>query len=247
MQFVTASGRPLPAVDTDGMREVDRVAVEEVGLELRQMMENAGRTLAATAREVRSLADDADPGTVVVLAGGGGNGGGGICAARHLANHGDVVRLLLDRDPDDLAGAAAAQLGILREADVPIEGDGEADDALADAAVVVDALVGYGLSGVVEGRTAYLLSAANRVDVGVVSLDVPTGVDATTGEAAGPAVVPDRTLTLALPKTGLATADAGEVHLADVGIPAGVYERVGVDYRQPFDGRRSVRLAVDRE
>jgi NAD(P)H-hydrate epimerase len=236
VSFVTASGRRVPAVDADGMREVDRVAVEEVGLELLQMMENAGRTLAGAAREM------AGDGPVVVVAGGGGNGGGGLCAARHLANHGDDVRVVLDRDPGDLGGAAATQYRILGETRVPVGGDVDAD-ALGEAGLVVDALVGYGLSGVLEGRAAYLVSAANRADARVLSLDVPSGMDATTGERPGPSVSADRTLTLALPKTGLTTVR--DLRLADIGVPAGVYDQCGVDYRQPFDGRPSVRLAPD--
>ena len=236
VRFVTASGRAVPAVDAAGMREVDRVAVEEVGLELLQMMENAGRTLAASAREL------AGGGRVVVLAGNGGNGGGGLCAARHLANHGDEVRVVLDRTPDALTGAAAAQRRVLAETAATVDHEGPVDDALAGADAVVDALVGYGLDGVLEGRAAYLVSAANRAGARTLALDVPSGVDASTGERAGPAVVADRTVTLALPKTGL--ADVGDLRLADIGIPPGVYERVGIAYDQPFDGRPTVRLSV---
>jgi NAD(P)H-hydrate epimerase len=235
VSFVTASGRRVPAVDADGMREVDRVAVEEVGLELLQMMENAGRALAATAREM------AGEGPVVVVAGGGGNGGGGLCAARHLANNGDDVRVVLDRDPGDLSGPAAAQYRVLRETDAPVTADA---DALREAGLVVDALVGYGLGDVLEGRVAYLVSAANRADARVLSLDVPSGLDASTGERPGPSVSADRTLTLALPKTGLTTVR--DLRLVDIGIPAGVYGRCGIDYRQPFDGRPVVRLSPDR-
>jgi len=79
--FTTPAGRAVPAVTAAEMAEVDRVAVDEVGLRLLQMMENAGRTLAA---QVRALAD----GPVTVLAGSGGNGGGGLAAARELANRG---------------------------------------------------------------------------------------------------------------------------------------------------------------
>jgi NAD(P)H-hydrate epimerase len=236
VRFVTASGRAVPAVDAAGMREVDRVAVEEVGLELLQMMENAGRTLAASARELAS------GGRVVVLAGSGGNGGGGLCAARHLANHGDEVRVVLDRAPDALTGAAAAQCRVLAATAAAVDHEGPVDDALAGADAVVDALVGYGLEGVLEGRAAYLVSAANRADARTLALDVPSGVDASTGERAGPAVAADRTVTLALPKTGL--ADVGDLRLADVGIPEEVYERAGVAYDQPFDGRSTVRLSV---
>jgi NAD(P)H-hydrate epimerase len=234
VRFVTASGRRVPAVDAEGMREVDRVAVEEVGLALLQMMENAGRTLAANAREM------AGEGPVVVVAGAGGNGGGGLCAARHLANHGDDVRVVLDRDPEELSGAAATQYRVLSETGTPV---GTAADAFDDAGLLVDALIGYGLDGLVEGRAAYLISATNRSDARVLSLDVPSGLNATTGERPGPSVSADRTLTLALPKTGLTTVR--DLRLADIGIPAGVYERVGVDYAQPFDGRPAVRVSPE--
>jgi NAD(P)H-hydrate epimerase len=202
------------------------------------MMENAGRALATTAR---TMASDSD-GSIVVVAGDGGNGGGGLCAARHLANNGDDVRVVLDRDPESLTGAAATQMEILGATDVPVGTDA---DAIESAGLLVDALVGYGLRGVLEGRAAYLVSAANRTGARTLSLDVPTGLDATTGERPGPSVDADRTLTLALPKTGLATGGVGDLSLADIGIPCGVYDRAGVKaYEQPFDGRNSIRLHV---
>jgi NAD(P)H-hydrate epimerase len=104
---------------------------------------------------------------------------------------------------------------------------------LAGAGVVVDALVGYGLTGALRGRAAALVAATP--DRPTVSLDVPSGVDADTGAAPGPAVDPDRTLTLALPKPGLART-GGLLELADLGIPAGVYEAAGVTASDPFDG-----------
>jgi NAD(P)H-hydrate epimerase len=233
-RFETESGRPVPAVTADEMAEVDRVAVEDVDLGLLQMMENAGRTLAGLARELTD-------GPVVVLAGPGGNGGGGLCAARHLANHGRVVRVVLDRVAAELGDAAARQRRILAAADVDVA----ADSSLGEAGLVVDALLGYGLDGAPRRRTRSLVAAANDHPAPVLSLDIPSGVDATTGDRPGRAVEATTVLTLALPKTGLAAAgDAaeGRLWLADLGIPRGVYDRVGVDHRQPFDGRSRVRL-----
>lgn len=252
--FQTDDGRPVPAVTAAEMREVDRVAVEEAGLPLVGMMENAGRNLAAVARAMLAgvpLADDtADGGAVggeggndtpagpvVVLAGGGGNGGGGLACARHLANHGVAVDVVLDRDPDDLEGVPAAQLRAAAAADVAPSVDA---GTVADAALVVDALVGYGLERAPRGRVADLVSACDDA-AAVLSLDVPTGVDATTGETPGVAVAPDRTLTLALPKVGLDGA-GGDLLLGDIAIPAGVYARAGIEYASPFDGRYVVSL-----
>ncbi|UVE51302.1 NAD(P)H-hydrate epimerase [Haloferax larsenii] len=236
-QFESDEGQPVPAVTADEMREVDRAAVDEVGLALLQMMEHAGRNLAEVAREA------AVGGQVVVLAGDGGNGGGGICAARHLANGGADVTLVLDRDPSELTGAAARQHRILGATDATVGAAASAEFAIRDADVVVDALVGYGLSGALRGTAATLVEVVEAAAAPhVVSLDVPSGIDATTGEAPGVAVEPDTTLTLALPKTGLATAEAGDLLLADIGIPRGVYDSLDIDYADPFAGARRVWL-----
>jgi len=236
-EFTTDDGRAVPAVTAAEMAAVDRVAVEEVGLPLLSMMENAGRALA---REVASVAE----GAVVVLAGDGGNGGGGLAAARRLANAGVAVRVVLDRPPAELTGAAATQHAVVDAMDVPVAAgvDALAAAAPGGAATVVDALVGYGLDGPLRAPVDAFADWASERAGPVVSLDVPSGVDATSGEAPGASVRPDRTVTLALPKTGLADA-GGRLRLADIGIPAVVYDRAGVDYGDPFDGADVVGLA----
>ena len=93
VRYCTAAGREVPAVTADQMREIDRIAIEDTGPNLFQMMENAGRNLALHALDV--LGTDWRDRHTLVLAGAGGNGGGGICAARRLANHGANVTLVL--------------------------------------------------------------------------------------------------------------------------------------------------------
>lgn len=224
----TAAGTPLTAVTAPEMAAVDRVAVEEFGIALRQMMEHAGRNLAWHLRDTRT-------GPVVVLAGNGGNGGGGLCAARHLANREIPVSVVLDRPPDKLDGAARTQYDTLAAMDVQVD---HGVDALTtcDASTVVDALVGYGLDGPLRGIAEELVEEIDETDTTVVSLDVPSGLDATTGDRAGSAIEPTRTLTLALPKTGLAEV-SGELYLADIGIPAGVYHSLDIPYSNPFGER----------
>ena len=231
--FETPAGQPVTAVTADEMRAVDRVAVEEVGLELLQMMENAGRTLA---EQVLSIAD----GSVLVVAGNGGNGGGGMACARHLVNHGTSVELVLDRQPGELSGVAAHQYRILEQMGVAVR-VGAATVADATAAVAVDALVGYGLSGAVREPANAMIRALNRQSAPVVSLDVPSGIDATTGEPPGVAVESELVVTLALPKTGLANREESLV-LADISVPRAVYERLGVAYENPFDQRWWIEL-----
>lgn len=236
--FRTPVGDVVTAVTADEMRTVDRVAVESFGLDLLQMMENAGRTLANV---VRSSLDSATATGVTVVAGNGGNGGGGICCARHLANRDVPVRLVLDRLPDDLDGAAAEQHAIVDRMGVPVETGVEAIES-GDATLVVDGLVGYGLQGPLRGTAAAMVEATEARDAPVVSLDVPSGLDATTGERPGVAVSPDRVVTLALPKTGLSALSV-PVTLADISVPAGVYHELDIPYQRPFADEYVVALS----
>ncbi|MFB6206510.1 MAG: NAD(P)H-hydrate epimerase [Haloglomus sp.] len=249
-EFTTPDGRRVPAVTADEMREVDRVATDEVGVGLLQMMEHAGRNLAREALAMTEEAGGSD-GPIVVAAGDGGNGGGGLCAARHLLNRSQDVRIVLDRPADELHGAAAEQWSVLEAMGVTaVTPGGDEPSAItvanADADLVIDALVGYGLSGALRGTAADLVAGFGEHRV--LSLDVPSGVDATTGEAPktttdetpktttdetpGVAAAPARTLTLALPKTGLA-ACGSDLVLADIGLPRVVFERAGVEYPEP--------------
>lgn len=221
--YRTPGGVRVPAVTAAEMRAVDRTVVDEVGLALVQMMEHAGRGLAATVLE---RAGDAP---VTVMAGNGGNGGGGLACSRHLANRDVDVRVVLDRAPEKLDGVTAEQLRILQSMDVPVA----APEQPVIEGAVVDALIGYGLQEAPRGRAETLIEAVTPRDDPVVSLDVPSGVDATTGDRPGAAVEPDLTVSLALPKTGLSSVD-GDVRLVDLSIPATVYERHGLDHEHPF-------------
>lgn len=220
--FWTEHGVPVPAVTTEQMREVDRIAVEDFSLGILQMMENAGRTLALNAIDMLG----GSTGEITILVGAGGNGGGGICCARHLHNRGYNVWLVLDREAATLRGAALNQFRILESAGLQAVQHDRAGDAIAQAQLVVDALIGYSLRGAPRGRGVELIALCNQYAARVLSLDVPSGLNATTGESPGAVVRPERTLTLALPKTGL-RAIAGDLYLADIGIPPEVYLQLG--------------------
>jgi NAD(P)H-hydrate epimerase len=221
--FETAAGTPLTAVTAEEMAAVDRVATETVGLPLYSMMENAGRNLASVVRKRRRARQ------VVVIAGGGGNGGGGLACARHLLNRDVPVTVVTDRPASEITGAAATQRRVLEAAGVTVRDEVPS----LDGRLAVDALVGYGLTDALDGVAADLARACGDAD-GVISLDVPSGVNATTGATSGPAVDADATLTLALPKTGFGP-NCGELLLGDIGIPASVYERLDIPYEQPFE------------
>lgn len=233
----TDAGDVVSAVTAAEMRAIDRVATDGAGLSLLQMMENAGRSLAAQA--LAQLGRDWRGATVLVLAGGGGNGGGGISAARHLANRGIDVRLVL-AEPERLAAAPGAQRRIFAST----RGRELRRDALGDdrPSLVLDALIGYGLRDAPGGAVADLITWTHHCGAPILSLDVPSGVEATTGDTPGLAVSATSTLTLALPKTGLRTERTGALWLADLGIPVGVYEVAGIPYADPFGLADRIRL-----
>ena len=221
------------------MREVDRIAIEETGPNLFQMMENAGRNFAL--ESINLLGDGWPQARFLVLAGSGGNGGGGICAARHLANRGVDVTVCL-ADVDGLGEVPSYQLKVFQEAGGALAESGQA--AFKGMDVILDALIGYSLRGAPDGISAELIEWTNDCDAPVLSLDVPSGVESTTGDTPGSVIRPNSTLTLALPKTGLTEVNSGEVILADIGIPAGVYRRIGLEYEFPFDGRFRVPITT---
>jgi NAD(P)H-hydrate epimerase len=219
-------------VTADQMREVDRVAIEEFHLLLIQMMENAGGRLAdLTVRRFQ-------PRSVAVLCGGGGNGGGGLVAARHLANRGVRVHVTLGVETSRLGEVPRHQLSILERIGVPIAADPVPSEA------VVDALIGYSLRGGPRGGVAALIQWANEQRAPTCSLDIPSGLDATTGEIADPCVHAAATLTLALPKVGLSAASdvVGELYLADISIPSMVYAAVGIEIGPIFEPAPILRL-----
>jgi NAD(P)H-hydrate epimerase len=220
-----------PTVTVDQMREVDRAMVEDMGIELIQMMENAGRCLAQHVRA--ELGGDVQDTRIVVLAGRGGNGGGGLAAARRLVIWGAEVAVLLAHDAPGIEGIPGHQLAILDRMRVTVLGpDRPYAAALHDAEHVIDALIGYSLAGAPIGRVAELIVAANSSGHRITSLDLPSGLQGDDGTASDPTIRATTTLTLALPKAGLlrpeAAAHVGRLYLADISVPQLVYRRMGV-------------------
>lgn len=215
----------VPWITVEQMVEVDRAMVEDFGITLEQMMENAGRGLAEVARR-RFLGTDPSYTQVTVLAGTGGNGGGAMVCARRLGGWGATVRVALTRDPDEVAGVPARQLAILDAIGIPVTvgpPEGAGDD------LVIDGIIGYSLSGAPRGGAAELIDWANASEAPVLALDAPSGLDLSTGELHFPSIEAAGTVTLALPKEGLRSESAsdavGELYLADIGVPPALYAR----------------------
>jgi NAD(P)H-hydrate epimerase len=223
----------VPAVTTEQMVEVDRVMIQEYGITLVRMMENAGRNLADL---VRFKLGPPEGKTIVVLAGGGNNGGGGMVAARHLTNWGANV-VVVPTARGEGSGVASEQLTILQKMNVPITNSlGTVEIARAD--LFIDALIGYGLKGAPRGETAEWIRLANASHKPIIALDTPSGLDTGSGEIFDPCIHADATLTLALPKTGLYAASAsnvvGELYLADISVPRAIFKRMGLEVSNIF-------------
>jgi NAD(P)H-hydrate epimerase len=240
LEFPSVAEHSLPWLSVAQMREVDRLMVEEFAIALEQMMENAGRSLAVLAR--RLLGGDARGQRVLVIAGSGGNGGGGMTAARHLVVAGADVEVRLTGPVERLARVPKRQHASLAAIGVAV--DFRPHDRLPDASLVIDAALGYSQRGAPTGEAARLIRAlAGRR---ILALDVPSGLELETGILHEPHVRAQTTLTLALPKQAVRTGEAkdvvGDLYLADISVPATVYQRLGLAYESPFARSPIVRI-----
>ncbi len=226
----------IPAITTDQMREVDRLVIEVYGIELIQMMENAGRHLATLARQ-RFLEEDAVGKSVLILVGSGGNGGGGLVAARRLFNWGAKVQVVTTKKVDTFQGVPADQMRILRKMKVPVSYTGDFL-VLPETDLILDAIIGYSLRGTPQGQAAKLIQLANQGRAPILSLDVPSGLEASSGQIFEPHIRASATLTLALPKTGLLAKSArpsvGELYLADISVPPPLFVHLGLQVGAVF-------------
>jgi NAD(P)H-hydrate epimerase len=232
----------IPALTTTQMIEVDRAMIEDYHIELIQMMENAGLNFAELAR--RWLGGTVKDHSVVVLCGNGGNGGGGMTAARRLHNWGAQVIIALTKSADEYRGVPAHQLDILKRMNIPIV-DSASLPPTPD--MILDAIIGYSLSGSPRGMAADFIRWANKQNTPILSLDNPSGLDATTGVAYEPTIRATATMTLALPKQGLLNpevkADVGELYLADISVPPELYLKMGIKVSGLFDREELIHVA----
>ena len=210
------AGSPIavPTLTAQQVRAVDELCSQRFRISVAWLMEAAGWQLARHCR-----------GRTAVVAGKGNNGGDVLAAARHLHRWGRLHSVACT-DRESLSGAAGDEADALEALGIQI-GD---RPHLKDAQIVLDGLLGTGLSRSPEGRVAEWIEVVIRTRKRVVAADVPSGLDADAGVAHHPCVRAAVTVTLGLPKPGLLTGDgpnvAGEVWVADIGVPFAAYEAV---------------------
>jgi NAD(P)H-hydrate epimerase len=218
----------VPSITVGQMREVDRLTVEEYGITLPQMMENAGRILAELTVELYH------PDRASVLVGKGFNGGGGLVAARYLHHKGVETEVVLATP--DLQEVPMRRLSTLRALDLPVRTAMHHTDG-----IIIDALLGYGQVGPPSGRVGDLVEAGEGSRLQVVSLDVPTGFDLESGEYHSISFREPVTLTLGLPKVRM-EGNIKDLWLADIGIPREVFSNVGIDVPVLFRDTDHIKL-----
>ena len=215
---MTSKKTTVPAISSREMRALEANA-EYFGISLVQLMENAGRNVAA---EIASRFETGK--SVAIFCGLGGNGGDGFVAARHLLSLGFKVTVVLAGRARDIVHEAAQKnfyvLTFLK--DIPVL---EAEDSSAipsvEADIVIDALLGTGTKGTLKPPIRQLVEHMNSMSGFKVAVDVPTGMDSDTVESLGVAVKADVTVTFHAPKTGLINAkkNVGELIVKDIGLP----------------------------
>lgn len=234
MRLVTASE----------IREMDSLAIKEMGISGTVLMENAARGA------VRVFIDYFEPSpgsSITILCGRGNNGGDGYVMARYLHEIGMNVRVAVIGDMSRISGDALVNLEILGRIGVEIN-EIESDekwksfnDAIKSCDFIIDGLLGTGLNSPVRGSFKNVIDDVNASGKRVMSIDIPSGLNADNGKVMGAAVKADITVTFGFPKPGLLVfpgADfAGHLALIDIGIPGTVSSRfeTGHDLIEPHD------------
>lgn len=218
------------------VREIDRRAKDEYGMPGVMLMENAG---CGVARIALDMLGDAAGKQVVIFCGRGNNGGDGFVAARHLHNAGCRVSLILAAPQDQLEsveGEAAMNFCICEAMRLPlldastVKGQAQAAAQAKLADLIIDALLGTGLSGQVRDPYLTLIRLINAEDKPVLAVDIPSGLDANTGQVLRAAVRCRETATFVLPKIGFTLLEGpshvGKVSVVDIGVPKELVDSV---------------------
>ncbi len=230
----------IPAITVEQMKQVDHLMIEDYGITLVQMMENAGRNIADLARKL--LGGSVRNKNITLAAGAGNNGGGGLVAVRHLSNYGAEVTVLLGTSERKLKSVTLLRWQALHK--LPVKTIADPGDIsmglLKESHLIIDAIIGYGLRGEPRAEAAEAIRLINASENSrVLSLDIPSGLNGDTGCASTPCISAEATLTLALPKQGLLEPEAknfiGDLYVADIGVPPSLYHRIGLGEQMLFD------------
>lgn len=214
----------MKAVTARQIQNLDQKAIKTYGVPPVALMENAGR---GVAEEIIRTFRRRKCQRVCVLCGPGNNAGDGFVTARHLLNAGVKTDILFLGSPQKLKSDARTNYNILKKCGYPVQHvrrlDAKVLAIFRDSGVIVDALFGVGLNRKIEGVFAGIILEANRQKKYVFAVDIPSGLDATTGKVHGVCLKADKTVTFTFAKTGFYKNDGpeytGKIVVIDIGIP----------------------------
>lgn len=216
------------------MKEADRRTIDDIGIPSLVLMENAGRQAVAA---MEAMYGDLLERQVAVLCGRGNNGGDGFVVARTLAQRGVDVSVFLIGRVAEVRGDARVNLDILGRLSVSVVeiADSQAWELhfseVSDCTLIVDAIFGTGLNAPISGYIESVVTDVNASGIPVVAIDLPSGLSADSADSIGPSIEAELTITLAAPKIPLvlppAETHAGDIVIADIGIPGEVLESLG--------------------
>lgn len=218
----------MKKVSRDQIAEIDEKVPEKYGITISRMMENAGYQIADFIRK------EIDPEGITVYAGKGNNGGDALAAARRLFLWNYNVEVVIATR--ELDGIRQEELEILQNLEIEIN----VTESKKNYQVALEGLIGYNLKGDPKPPFDSMIESINRHET-IVSIDIPAGIDADTGERTDTHVEADYTVTLALPKKGMNKDNSGEIWVADISIPPEAYREFGFS-PDLFDERSLVRF-----
>ena len=226
----------MKVVTAAEMRQIDQDTIEGIGIPGIVLMETAGSAIVRAIEQHYPTCY-----RIGIFVGKGNNGGDGLVIARQLAHAGRDVYLFLVSPADSFTGEAAINLQIAKRLGLQIEeiltdagfyGIGTVPTTLASCELLVDAIFGTGLRDTVRGSIATVIKTLNNLSIPILSVDLPSGLDANTGHSLGVCVRADRTVTIGLPKRGLLVHPgaefAGKLEVVDIGFPEQVIDAQGI-------------------
>jgi NAD(P)H-hydrate epimerase len=226
-------------VNSYEMRNIDKITIQEVGIPGIVLMERAGLTIVDTA--IKFL-EEKNGNKIIIFCGKGNNGGDGLVTARELHNKGYKVNVYIFAGRDEIGGDALTNLKTAENMGVNIEyvvSDNWFDNVSLQGDVIIDALLGTGISGKVYGIIGRAIDLINNFNIPVISVDVPSGLNSDTGQYDGSCIRAIKTVTMGLKKKGLVVSPgremAGDIVVADIGIPKEVINKENILLNIPQD------------